>query len=293
MKDMNIKRSIIISILIIFNLQLAVFSAPLNKKVYGPVNEDAINVFYQKRLVQNENSFFGRHYDNVPIYSVDVKDSKKDYISLTFDSSWNDQHTKPLLDILDKYDARATFFLTAFYVWAHQESVKEILRRGHEIGNHSNKHVRFPEYGENRIIEEIEQCHAAVKEVTGIDMCLFRFPYGNYNDLSIRLLKERGYYPIQWTHDSLDWKNESAEAIIYRLGSEDSYHAGNIILFHNGADYTVQALDTILKITKQKGLKCVKVSDLIYEKDFYVDGKGIQKSRIDTDDVIATSSEIK
>ncbi len=296
MNGMNIKKSVIIGSIVLLNISLTVFAVPLrwDNKVYGPVAENYVEKkeFSQKILVQNENSFFGESQDRIPIYSVAVN-NKKNYIALTFDSSWNDQQTIPLLNILDKYHAKATFFLTAFYVWSHQDSVKEILRRGHEIGNHSNKHVKFSEHSEKRIIEEIEQCHAAVKEVTGIDMCLFRFPYGNYNNLSMRLLKERGYYPIQWTHDSLDWKNEGSEQIIYKLDSEDSYYAGNIILFHNGADYTVEALDTIFRIIQQKGLKCVKVSDLIYEKDFYVDMKGRQKPRNEAMEVISTSSNIK
>lgn len=275
---------------------LNIFAVPINvdKKVYGPISiaTTSDTTFTQKMLKLNDNSIFGNYSDALPIYSVDVKGSKKKYIALTFDSSWSDQQTIPLLNMLDKYNAKATFFLTAFYVWANKESVREMLRRGHEIGNHSNTHPRFGEQKEKRIIQEIERCNIAIKEVTGVDACLFRFPYGNYNDLSMKLLKERGFYPIQWTHDSLDWKNEGVDAIIRKLGSEDSYHPGNIILFHNGADFTVEALDTVLKITKQKGLRCVRVSDLIYEKDFYVDSRGRQIQRFTNENRIATSTDL-
>lgn len=291
------KKSIkIVTVVLLFCMSFTTYAAPLklDKKIYGPMCEATASdaEFSQRMLIQNDNSIFGIYNDTLPIYSVDVKDNKKKYISLTFDSSWNDRYTISLLDILDEYDAKATFFLTSFYIWANQDSVKEMLRRGHEIGNHSNWHVKFSDHKEKRIIDEIEKCHSAIKEVGGVDACLFRFPYGNYNDLSMRLLKERGYYPIQWTHDSLDWKNESAEAIIRKLGEEDSYQAGNIILFHNGADYTVEALKTILKIIKQKGLRCVKVSDLIYEKDFYVDGKGRQKEKLVENNDVSTPSNI-
>ena len=277
----NVKTKII-TILIIVSMSFCMYAVPLktNEKIYGPVIvSTASDVLSQKKLVQNENSVFGETFNTRPIFSVDVKKNKKKYISLTFDSSWNDAQTIPLLNVLDEFDAKATFFLTAFYVRRHQKSVQEILRRGHEIGNHSNTHVKFTEIRDDTIVREIENCHRTIKEVAGIDTCLFRFPYGEYNATSVRLLKERGYYPIQWTRDSLDWKNLGTMAIIRKLGEEDSYHAGNIILFHNGADYTVEALKTVLLIIKQKGLRCVRVSDMIYEKDFYVDMNGVQREK--------------
>lgn len=276
-------RIIVISLIVIISIYFITYTEPIDmvEKNYGPVVEStASEVLGQKTLVQNENSIFGESMDIRPIYKVDVQNNKKKYISLTFDSSWNDSQTIPLLNILDEYDAKVTFFLTAFYVRRHPESVKEMLKRGHEIGNHSDKHVKFTEHNKDRIIKEIDNCHKTIKDTVGVDTCLFRFPYGDYNTTSIRLLKERGYYPIQWTHDSLDWKNQGAAEIIKRLGKEDSYQAGNIILFHNGADYTVEAVKTVLLIIKQKGLRCVRVSDLIYEKDFYVDMNGVQKEKI-------------
>ncbi len=255
------------------------------KKVYGPILEsmdDEIQLtggdeFTQRYLQVDDKSTFGINADNMPIYRVAVEGEKSRYISLTFDSSWIDYYTIPLLDMLDRHKAKATFFLTAFYIRAHNDSVKEILRRGHEIGNHSKSHKKFTEFNESSMITEVEDCHKILKNLTGIDMCLFRFPYGSYNSTAIKVLRERGYYPIQWKIDSLDWKNESASAIIKRLKSEDAYEAGNIILFHNGADFTVEALETIFNELELRKLKCVKVSDLIYEKDFYIDGKGHQK----------------
>lgn len=258
------------------------------KKVYGPLSESMesyyANItggdeFSQRYLKIDENSTFGTDADNSAIYRVAVEGDKSRYISLTFDSSWIDYYTIPLLDMLDSHKAKATFFLTAFYIRAHSDSVKEILRRGHEIGNHSKSHTKFTELKEKTMIKEIEDCHKIVKNLTGIDMCLFRFPYGSYNNTAIKLLRERGYYPIQWKIDSLDWKNESAEAIIKKLENENAYEAGNIILFHNGGDFTVEALETIFNELELRRLKCVKISDLIYEDNFYIDKKGHQKKK--------------
>lgn len=255
------------------------------KKVYGPVLDtmetaevlETGGEFKQRFLVQDENNLFGVVSDKMPIFSVELEDEKNRIISLTFDSSWIDYYTIPLLDLLDRYHAKATFFLTAFYIRQHPNSVKEILRRGHEIGNHSNTHRKFTDLSENTMREEVDECHKALKELTGIDMCLFRFPYGSYNSTAIRMLKEKGYYPIQWEVDSLDWKNESAEAILTRLKAEKAYKAGNIILFHNGGDFTVEALRTVFHELELRKLKCVRVSDLIYDNGFYIGSDGKQK----------------
>ena len=291
MKEKKYVRLLISVLLILVIVSTFTYAEPVKfaKKVYGPLSEsmeEALDSmtggdeFSQKYLHIDENSTLGINADNSPIYRVAVEGDKSKYISLTFDSSWIDYYTIPLLDMLDRHKAKATFFLTAFYIRAHSDSVKEILKRGHEIGNHSKSHRKFTEMKESTMITEIEDCHKVLKNLTGIDMCLFRFPYGSYNSTAIKLLRERGYYPIQWKIDSLDWKNESAAAIVRRLKNEDAYEAGNIILFHNGGDFTVEALGTIFNELELRKLKCVKVSDLIYENDFYIDGRGHQKKLV-------------
>lgn len=295
MKEKKYVRLLISVLLILVILSTFTYAEPVKfaKKVYGPLSESMEEAmasmtggdeFSQRYLHLKENSDLSTNIDNTPIYRVAVEGEKSKYISLTFDSSWIDYYTMPLLDMLDKHNAKATFFLTAFYIRAHSESVKEILRRGHEVGNHSKSHKKFADLKEKTMITEIEDCHKVLKNLTGIDMCLFRFPYGSYNPTAMKLLKERGYYPIQWEVDSLDWKNESAKAIINRLDSVGAYEPGNIILFHNGGDFTVEALGTIFNEIEKRKLECVKVSDLIYENDFYIDSNGHQKKKVKKED---------
>lgn len=127
-----------------------------------------------------------------------------------------------------------------------------------------------------QITEELQGCHQAVKELTGIDMNLFRPPFGEYNDNVIRTAKENGYDSIQWDVDSLDWKEQGVEAEINQVLNHKHLGNGSILLFHNDAKYTPQALDTILKGLKEKGYDIVPVSELIHTGEYTVDHEGRQ-----------------
>ena len=295
-----------LSVLLLMTILVNGIAYPINfmnkPNMYGPILNDiakANRSTYSQFEAHPKNCFFGNKMDNYAIKSIEVSGRRKNYMSLTFDSSWNNTQTYALLDLLDRYNAKATFFLTAFFVRDNPEQVKEISRRGHEIGNHTNTHKSFlkfnPETERDAMKEEIMLCHKEIKELLGIDMCLFRFPYGDFNQESIKLVKELGYYPIQWTADSNDWKNISVKAITDVFKSKAYYKPGNILLFHNGAIYTVEALETILKDIYDSGLKCVRVSDMIYKEDFML-LKNARQTPIEKNEakkIIATESNVK
>ena len=263
----RLKKLIAFILLLSLTMSITTYTSGVSDmgKVYGPSVEDLAknkgSIYSQFTTHPDKSVFFGDESGAIPIKSVDVKKRKKNYISLTFDSSWNNTQTYKLLDLLDKYNARAAFFMTAFFIEANPQQVADILSRGHEIGNHSNTHTSFLNYDpiENKqeIIDEITKCHKIVKDKFGIDMCLFRFPYGHYSDETIEIAKDLGYFPIQWSADSSDWKNKGVEPILDIFKSGIYYRPGNILLFHNGALYTVEALETIFKDITNKGLRCV------------------------------------
>ena len=251
---------------------------------YSVINKNKVNlfydqnnneVFYQKEIHPSFNDYFGHNNDTKPISSViinnnDKKRQKK--IAITFDSAYINRYTYQILNILDEYNIKCTFFVTGDFISNNPEQIKDILRMGHEIGNHTTKHTKISEMYTQSAINDINICHKNMKDLTGIDMCLFRFPYGSYSERTIKLVKGLGYYPIQWTIDSQDWKNDGKESIIHRVLSQDTLLTeGAIILFHNGAIYTPYCLPRILDVLiKEKGLIPCKVSDLIYEKDFNI-----------------------
>ena len=221
----------------------------------------------------NDDDCFGQKSDTTAIFQVRVaKDDVDRYkkLALTFDSGVTIDKTISLLDVLDAYDIKATFFLTLGAIKDSPELVQEMVKRGHEIANHSTTHSDFRKMTDLSKKLEIYFTHKYVKELTGIDMHLFRFPYGSYDNKSIRIVKEMGYYPIQWSNDSLDWKNQGVEQIIAHVYDGVQPHSGTIILFHNGADYTVQALPFVIEKLKQDGFSFAKVTDLIYLNGFDV-----------------------
>ena len=107
-------------------------------------------------------------------------------------------------------------------------------------------------------------------------MFLFRPPYGDYDNEVIQTVKGCNYYPIQWSIDSLDWKNYGVEDIINRVCNSDKLQGGAIILCHNGAKYTAEALDQLLTGLEEKGFQLVPISELIIREDYHVDVNGMQ-----------------
>ena len=137
----------------------------------------------------------------LPIYSVETDEKK---VALTFDAAWGNEDTKKILEILAKHNVHATFFMTGGWVEKYPDDVKEIYEAGHDLGNHSEHHRNMSQLREEEKTEEIMSVHQKVKELTGVEMNLFRPPYGDYDNAVILNAEENGYYPIQWDVETLD-----------------------------------------------------------------------------------------
>ena len=137
----------------------------------------------------------------LPIYSVETDEKK---VALTFDAAWGNEDTKKILEILAKHNVHATFFMTGGWVEKYPDDVKEIYEAGHDLGNHSEHHRNMSQLSEEEKTEEIMSVHQKVKELTGVEMHLFRPPYGDYDNAVILNAEENGYYPIQWDVETLD-----------------------------------------------------------------------------------------
>ncbi len=135
----------------------------------------------------------------LPIYCVDTPEKK---VALSFDAAWGNEDTQKILDILKKNDIHVTFFMTGGWVESYPDDVKAISKAGHELGNHSENHKQMSTLSAGECKEEIMKVHEKVKELTGKDMCVFRPPYGDYNDNLINVVKECGYNAIQWDVDT-------------------------------------------------------------------------------------------
>ena len=206
----------------------------------------------------------------VPIYSVKREDKK---IALTFNCAWGDEDILNILDILDTHNVKCTFFIVGTWAEKHPESLKEIHSRGHEIGGHSYNHGHYKKMNYQEIIADLNKCDKAIEDVINQDITLFRGGYGEYSDDVLDAAKSTNRTYIQWSVDSIDYNAKSMDEIIKRV--TDKTTPGDIILMHTGTDYTAKSLNELLK-TLTKDFELVKISDLIYTENFYINHSGKQ-----------------
>ena len=211
----------------------------------------------------------------LPIYCVQTE---RPQIALSFDAAWGNEDTSKILEILKKHNVKVTFFMTGGWVESYPDDVKAILADGHDLGNHSENHKNMSQLSDSECEEELMEVHRKVQELTGYEMFLFRPPYGDYDNDVIKVAKKCGYYPIQWDVDSLDWKDYGVDSIIKTVTEHKHLGNGSIILCHNGAKFTAQALDTLITTLEKKGYEFVPISELIYKDNYHLDHEGRQIS---------------
>lgn len=211
----------------------------------------------------------------LPIYCV-----QKDYkvLSISFDAAWGNEDTQQLIDILDKYGVKATFFVVGEWVDKYPESVKALFDAGHEVMSHSDSHAHFNSLSADEIVADLTACGDKIEGVTGVRPTLFRCPYGEYDDHVINAVRSMDIEPIQWDVDSLDWKDLSAADITKRVTGK--VQPGSIVLFHNAALHTPEALPGIIEALLQQGYTFVPISQLILPgecgRDYSIDHTGRQ-----------------
>jgi len=123
------------------------------------------------------------------------------------------------------------------------------------------------------------KAHNRVKELTGIEMNLFRAPYGDYNNTLVGAARDCKYYTIQWDIDSEDWKDYGVDSILESTVENKHLGNGSIILVHNGAKYTPEALELVINGLQDQGYEIVPVSELIYTGEYSVDKTGRQSEK--------------
>ena len=178
------------------------------------------------------------------------------------------------MDTLDKYNVKSTFFLVKFWIDKYPHQVKEIYKRGHDIGNHSATHPNMSQLSKEQMEKEINDTGDKIYEITNKKPFLFRPPYGDYNDTLIQVCRENGYYVIQWDTDSLDWKELGVQAVVDRVVR--NVQSGSIVLFHNNAKYIKEYLPLVIERLLEKGYEIVPVSELIYYDSFKMNNDGRQ-----------------
>jgi polysaccharide deacetylase family sporulation protein PdaB len=207
----------------------------------------------------------------LPIYCV-RRDDKT--VALSFDAAWGNEDTQELIDILNKYNIHATFFVVGQWADKYPESVKALSDAGNEVMSHSDDHAHFAQLTAEEIRSNISASNEKIKKITGTEPTLFRCPYGEYNDTVISTVNSMGMSAIQWDVDSLDWKGISAGDISDRVLK--NVKSGSIVLFHNAAENTPEALPGIIEGLIADGYKIVPVSQILLTGDYTIDNTGMQ-----------------
>ena len=207
----------------------------------------------------------------LPIYSVERSDNK---ISISFDCAYGADKTLSLLDTLDTYGVKCTFFCVEFWALKYPDMVKEIVRRGHEIGTHSKTHPKMSKLSREEIVAELTSSISEIEKLTDKKVELFRAPFGDYDDLLIETAGDLGLYTIQWDVDSIDLKDVTVNYLVNRIVTKTK--SGSIILCHNNGENTHKALPYVLSNLQEKGFEFVKISELIYKNNYKINSFGTQ-----------------
>jgi polysaccharide deacetylase family sporulation protein PdaB len=209
----------------------------------------------------------------LPIYSVETPEKR---IAITFDAAAGASDTDALLGILAAHQVKATFFLCGCWIRNHPEETKKIYNAGHEIGNHGDQHLDPVSLKGEALKKEIEDQEAEMQRLLGAAPVLYRPAYGSYNNEVVRTARNLGYEVVQWSVDSLDWKEYGVAEIQEKVLNHKELKNGAIILFHNDTKYTAQALDELLSRLEEQGYTIGCASELLYQPPYELDHTGRQ-----------------
>ncbi len=202
--------------------------------------------------------------DSSVYFSVNDSDKR---IALSFDDGPLAGKTDKILDVLDKYGVKATFFMVGSQASYCSETAVRVMEEGHEIGNHTNNHKSLAALSESELDDEISLAESAIFEACGYIPSLFRPPEGVCTEKISKAAKYRGYSIIMWSVDTLDWQGKSAQVISENVIA--NVKPGAVILMHDGIfskSHTAESLDIIIPALQADGYTFVTVGELIADR---------------------------
>ena len=206
------------------------------------------------------------------IYNQTIVDYNSPMIALTFDDG-PIHNTSRVLDILEKYNVKATFFILGSNIKGNEKIIKRMNNLGMEIGNHTYSHKLLTKLEDNKIKSEIEQVDDLIFDITNEYPTLIRPSYGTFNK-RIKKIMDRPI--IIWNVDTLDWKNHNSKGIANKVLKKTS--DGDIVLMHDIYRATANSLELIIPKLLEDGYQLVTVSELLHYK-----GINIEKGKVYSD----------
>lgn len=184
------------------------------------------------------------------------------YVALTFDDGPNPALTPRVLDILNQYGAKATFFVVGRSVEKNSHILARAVAEGHEIGAHTWSHIKMTTSGSQRVVNEMDRTNAAIQAATGLFPKIMRPPYGAVNTNLVSLMKSRyGMSTIMWDVDTRDWQHPGVDVVVQRAVGRAT--PGSIILLHDIHESTLRAVEGVVSGLQARGFRMVTVSQLL------------------------------
>lgn len=209
----------------------------------------------------------------MPVCSVETEEKAA---ALTFEAAWDEDGTKKVLDILKDCQVQASFFVTGEWARLYPDTVKRIVKEGHDLGSLGETHQNMSRMTQKEQEEEIRSTHKTVEEEVGVKMSLFRPPYGRYGESLIRTARDLGYQTVCWSVDSMDWKDYGAEAVASTVLKDPELKNGAVIRLNSEAKYTPEALPKLIQGLQKEGYQLVPLSKLLYNEPYHLDVTGRQ-----------------
>lgn len=190
-------------------------------------------------------------------------------LALSYDDGPNDPHTLRLLEVLARHNVHATFFMIGRYVQRRPDIVRELIRAGHVVGNHTFTHPLLTFKTTQELKTELENCERALNDAVGEHSKLFRPPFGGRRPAVLSTARGMGLEPIMWDVTGYDWNATSAEYIERKVTRQ--VRGGNVILLHDGGhrgfgvdrSYTVTATDRLISRYKSEGYGFVTIPEMM------------------------------
>ena len=194
-------------------------------------------------------------------------------LALTYDDGPNDPHTLRLLEILAWHNVHATFFLIGRYVEQRPDIVRELVKAGHVIGNHTFTHPLLTFKSARKLREQFAKCERALMDAVGEHSNMFRPPFGGRRPAVLRTARQMGMEPIMWSVTGYDWNAPSVEHIERQVTRQVG--GGDVILLHDGGhlhfgsdrSYTVAATGRLISRYLAEGYEFVTVPEMMRKAD--------------------------
>jgi len=238
------------------NNTLTFYKTEINSNI---INSKISTFKISKNKFTKENNI--KKVNDYDFYNNKYIDKNTKLVAFTFDDGPN-YNTSKVIDILNKYNVTATFFITGKNIKGNEKVLEKLYEYNMEIGNHTYNHLLLTKYNKDKIQEEIETTNNLIYDIVGSYPKLLRPSYGSVN----KKIKDTSNMPIIiWNIDTLDWKNKNSNKIANKI--LDKVKDGDIILMHDIYKATLNSLDIVIPKLLENGYQIVSVSELFYYKE--------------------------